>query len=279
VCPHPQLNPRQSQAGSLLKSCLAFVVAFLFLLPAVDARGARGSGIDDGIRIDVAVNGQLRIENRFGDVSVDVTKQKDVSVAATISGARTSNQSPVVIEKRNDLLLISVVRDARDPEVRVNLTVSIPETVRAEIVTTEGAITSHGLSASLSLNTTTGSIRAEVETPLDADVIARSIAGRVHSDLGVETESDSHDFRSRFGAGHQILRVNSQRGEIVLGSFSEPARARNPAEIPKLRSGENRAPTAGTPANQMATEEVEEGDVIRVDTELVNMNFSKETAQ
>src|SRR6202171_3657994 len=274
VCPDPQMNPRQGHAGLLLESCFAFVAAFLFLLVTVDAWGAQGSGIAGGIRIDVAVNGQLRIENPFGDVSVDVTKQKDVLVAATISGTMTFNQSPVVVEKRNDLLLISVVHDAREPQVRVTLTAHIPETVRAEIVTTEGAITSRGLSASLSLNTTSGGIRAEVETPLDADVIARSIAGRVHSDLGAETVSDSHDFRSLFVAGRQILRVNSQRGEIVLSSFGETARARNPADTPKLRGGSNGAPAAGTPANQSAAEEVEEGDVIRVDTELVNMNFS-----
>ena len=279
VRPDSGLNPIHVRARFLLRSCVAFVAASLFLLATVDAHGARPSvsAVDEGIRVEVPLGSQLRIENRFGDVNVAVTKQKDVVVATTISGVTALNQSPVVIERKNNLLLISVLRDTSDPQVRVNLTVRIPETVRAEIVTTDGAITSRGVSTSLSLNTISGWIHASVAPPLDLDVIARSVEGRVRSELGTDAGPDNHSFRSRFGAGKQILRVNSQRGEIVLASYAEaaePVRPLNSAGIPKLRGAVNGSPAAGIPAKQSATEEVDEGDVIRVDTELVNMNFS-----
>lgn len=273
MCPHPGLNPVHVRARLVPGSCSAFVVASLLLLAAVAALGARRSVavVDQGLRVEVALDSQLRIENRFGDVNLNVTKQKDVVIAAKISGVTSLNQSPVVIEKKNGLLLISV-RDARNPQVRVTLTVSIPETVRAEIVTTDGGISSRGLSTSLSLSTVSGAIRAEVE-PVNADVIARSITGRVRSEINGGA-SDDFGYRSRFGPGKQILRLNSERGEIVLAALAEADRPINSAEKPRLLGIKNDLPAAGTPAKRSATEEVDEGDVIRVDTELVNMNFN-----
>jgi len=252
-------------------------VLLLFLTGAAAARVSRplNQTSNEGIRIDLPVNGLLRVENRFGDIRVDVTKQKDVVIVATISGG-TPLKSPVVIERKNDLLLISVVSET-PPRGRINLTLRIPETTRAEVVTGEGAITSSGLPASLSLNTISGDIHAELFPPLDADVIARSLEGRVRSDLGADAGTDNHSFRSRVGSGKQILRANSQRGEISLASLSGTAETNQvqiPAVIPQLRGSAAAQPAAGTPAKPTATEEVEEGDVIRVDTELVNMNFS-----
>jgi hypothetical protein len=214
VRPSPCLNPGGLRNRLLLRSYFAFAAFSLLLLAALNAHGARPavSATDEGIRVEVPLDGQLRIENRFGDVNVNVTQQKDVLVAATISGVTALKQTPVVIERKNSVLLISVLRDAREPQVRVNLTVRIPETVRAEIVTTDGAITSRGVSTSLSLNTISGWIHAGMAPPLDVDVIARSIEGRVRSEIGADGGTDSHSFRSRFGAGRQILRVNSQRG-------------------------------------------------------------------
>ena len=265
---HFRINP-------LPNSCRILVAAALFLLAVLDAHGARPRAIeiDEGIRVEVPLDGLLRIENRFGDVTLEVAKQKDVIVAALISGVSRPRQSPVLIERRGELLLISVVRDTKDLQGRVTLNVRIPETVRAEIVTTEGAITTRGVPNSLSLNTNSGWIHANVAPPFDLDVIARSLEGPVRSELGTDATSDNHSFRSRLGAGKQILRINSQRGEIVLTALSgdRPLAA---AGAPKLRGVENGSRRGGPPAEQSVPEEVDEGDVIRVDTELVNMNFS-----
>jgi VWFA-related protein len=251
-------------------------MACFFLLAAADSQDAYAavSRSDEGIRIELPLNGQIRIENQFGDVRVDVMNQKDVLVGAKITGAEPPHQSPVVIARKNDLLLISVVQQARDSSVHVNLTVHIPDTARAEIMTTQGTITTLGLAASLTLHTVTGNILAEVGLPLDADITARSIEGQVRSEIGTVASADGHGFHSRYRDGKQILRVTSQRGDIVLGALAENSETPTPVEIPRLRGVETGARAAGTPARQAATEEVEDGDVIRVDTELVNMNFS-----
>src|SRR2546421_4611316 len=153
-----RLAQRRSPSRQILISwLLLFAIAILCLI-VVNARGARSAlpGSDEGIRIELALNGQVRVENRFGDVAVRVTRAKDVVVAASSSGGESLKHSPVVIEKKNDLLLISVEPQASDASVRVNLTIQIPETARAEIVTSAGAIKSRGLSTSLSLNTISG---------------------------------------------------------------------------------------------------------------------------
>jgi VWFA-related protein len=275
VHPHLRLKPELYEGLGILKRCFAFVAVLLFL-PASTAfqeiRAAQ-SRSDEGIRIDLPSNGQVRIENRFGDIRIIVAKENAVLVAATIAGEMSANQSPVVIERKNDLLLISVIPERKDNQVRVNLTVRIPDRARAEIVTAQGSITSLGLAASLSLNTISGNIVAEVQLPLDADIIARSVEGRVRSGIGNDDASDTHNFRSRFGAGKKILRANSQQGEIALRSLAESDQAGNASETPRLR-GSTQSPATGIPATQSASQDVEDGDVIRVDTELVNMNFS-----
>jgi VWFA-related protein len=255
---------------SLLLSSSIFISSLFF--PAV-ARPTfvRGSLQAEGVRIDLPANGQLRIENRFGSIAVEVWKERNVSVAVAFEGSAALDHSPVMIETRNDLLSVSVVRNSTDPPVGIDLTLRLPENARAEIITNEGKITSRGLSTSISLNTVSGNILAELVAPFDADVIARSTEGSVRSDLNGAGNGDGHNFRSRLGTGKRIFRANSQRGEIVLTS-SSPALAEQRA--PQLRGSPQRSSGAGTPANQAPTEEVGEGDVVRVDAQLVALNLS-----
>jgi len=256
------------------------------------------SAPNEAIHVDLPSNGQLRVENQFGDINISVGKERDVSVAAKLEimevgnagdgrgrGVPIANQqnqngsmlnhSPVVIETKNDLLSISVTRPSGDPHVRLNLTLTIPPHTRAEIVTGQGRIFSQGLPASLSLNTVAGAIQVWVETPLDADIIARSSGGIVRSEIGSVVSADAHDYRSRFGAGLKVLRLNSQRGDIILSSpVVNGVEARTEQKVPALRPNTPVAPGAGTPANQSGTEEVDDGDVIRVDAQLVTLNLS-----
>ena len=253
---------------------------------------------DEGIRIDLPSNGQLRVENQFGDININVGKERDVSVSARLETMESGNagnargggvpianlqnqsgtivnRSPVVIETKKDLLSISVIRPAGDPHVRVNLTLTIPPNTHAEIITGAGTIISRGLSLSMSLNTIAGPIQAQLEAPLNADIIARSSGGIVRSEIGSPASADAHDYRSRFGLGQKVLHLNSQRGDIILSSPSlNNPEARTEQKAPELRPTAPVSPGAGTPATQSATEEVDEGDVIRVDAQLVTLNLS-----
>jgi VWFA-related protein len=251
------------------------------------ATGSRGAGVpqssqDEGIRIGLPSNGKLRVENQFGDVNILIGSERDVVITSRVERGnnqrgRTFDNSPVVIETKQNALLISVVRASGDSTARIDLTLRIPATTNAEIVTGEGMIVSHGLSSSMTLNTTAGRIRAEIEKPLDADIQARSISGTVTSQIGLEEIKGVHNYSSRFGQGHRVLRAGSKRGEITL-SFAEPERPRIEAaprvdSPPQLRKEDNAA-GAGIPESQSATEEVGEDDIIRVDAQLVTLNLS-----
>ncbi|MDQ2854809.1 MAG: hypothetical protein M3R68_00650, partial [Acidobacteriota bacterium] len=83
---------------------------------------ATRSAPTEEIRVDLPSNGQLRVENQFGDVNISIGNERDVSVAAKFEiresgnagsapGANQQNQngpifnrSPVVVNTKNNLL-------------------------------------------------------------------------------------------------------------------------------------------------------------------------------
>ena len=70
---------------------------------------------------------------------------------------------------------------------------------------------------------------------------------------------------------------SSARGEIKVTEAAkqpEPAPTAEPAKQPELIGVENAKRSAGTPATEPANEEISEGDVIRVDSQLVTLNIS-----
>jgi VWFA-related protein len=228
---------------------------------------------DNGIHIDLPANGQLRVENQFGDIDVSVWKERDVLVTVEGDGAARAARSPVMIETRQNFLSIKVVGTRSGATNPISISLKIPERTRVEIVTDAGQIVSHGQSASLTLNTISGRILAELESPLDTDVIAQSTLGSVRSEVDA-AGSDQHTYRSRFGQGQKLLRVNSRRGDIVLSASAVTApESAADAKPPELK-GSSGSSGAGTPASQSASEEVDEGDVIRVDAQLVALNLS-----
>src|SRR5215813_1697184 len=83
---------------------LSLIVWLLILILAVSIPGnllqgrALTAQADNGIRIDLPANGQLRVENQFGDIEVTVWKERDVLVAAAIDSTVKPARSPVVIE-------------------------------------------------------------------------------------------------------------------------------------------------------------------------------------
>ncbi len=89
---------------------------------------------DDDIRIDLSPDAHVRVENRFGNVSVEVWSNKYVSVSATVEGSLQFKRSPIVIDNRGKLLSISVVRTPPDPVAAINLTVKVPDTSHLEVL-------------------------------------------------------------------------------------------------------------------------------------------------
>ncbi|MCM3873856.1 MAG: VWA domain-containing protein [Pyrinomonadaceae bacterium] len=257
---------------ALVRKAFSLGVAVCLLLLAVDS----SSAADDGVRIDVPAAARVRIENQFGKVAAEVWKEKYVSVSASIEGTEARfTRSPIVIENKAKLLLISVTRTPVDPRADITLTVKLPAGSHTEIITGVGSITMRGTMASASLKSVSGDIRAELPHPLNADISARSTSGAIRSELEAPLSGDGHVLQARTGSGDFVLRIHSETGEITLVLDSQandgPAQVSVP---PRLLGSEDISQRDGTPAHPTDSEEVSEGDIVRVDSQLATLNLS-----
>ena len=257
------------------------VVLFLFASglvagPALSTFASASSVFDkQDIRIDAPAAGRVRIENQFGGIVVTVWKEKYISVAVANEGSRTPfKRSPIVIDNRNKMLLISVLRTSFDPAVDIGLTVTLPEGVNAEVETGAGAITLHGIPASASLRSGSGDIRVELPSPLNLDINAQSAFGVIRSMLAAPLSAGGHVLQTSLGKGEHVLKINTNRGAISLEVTPENEPLVSQTEPPRLSGLENPSSGAGTPANRSESEEVSEGDIVRVDSQLTTVNVS-----
>ena len=208
-------------------------------------------------------------------MTVDVWKEKYVSVTATLeSKNRPFTRSPIVIENKTQGLSISVIRTPVDPSSSIQLAVKMPADSHAQIFTREGNIIIRGLAASVSLRSKAGDVRAELPSPLNAEISATTTNGVIKSELAEPLSADGHQFKTRLGTGENVLSIATNKGTITLAtadSFSETPISSGP---PTLVGSETTLKSAGTPANESSIEDVSEGDVIRVDSQLATLNMS-----
>jgi VWFA-related protein len=192
---------------------------------------------DEEIRIDLPAGGYLKVRNDFGNVNAELWPNSYVAVSATIGGDGSARltRSPIIIDNRGSLLTISVVRRPIDPAVPIDL---------------------------------------KIKFPADADITARSLRGSIKSYLGVLPVVQSEPFQIRFGNGGRKLDIQTEAGDILL-SPPVTEQASNPApKQPELLGPNNAKPPAGTPDGPVPGDDISEGDVIRVDSQLVTLNIS-----
>lgn len=276
---------RKNSFGLIAVLCIALVTQAGATIPP-----ARFQTSED-LRFELPANGNLRIENLRGGVIVELWPESYVSVAAITDGGQQS-RSPAVIQRTDSLLSIVVGRGAQ----HVNLRLRIPARAHVAIVTSDGSVEIRGTPAALLVQTVSGEIRTELTKNIDADVTADSKTGSVSASLAsLQTSQTSRpQLQARLGKGGRVVRLVSQAGNITLalaGDESsrivspatpaarreslEPAELPSPKQRPELTGQEKNTTAAGTPAPASAgPEEISEGDVIRVDTELVSVNVS-----
>lgn len=257
-----------------LKRVFAAVLFSLLMAFSCFAQNPRSKSYE-GLQIEVPVAGHVRIENRFGDVAAEVWQEKYVSVSATIGGTVGFTRSPVVIDNRNQQLAISIVRRPADPAAPVKLTVKIPESANVEIITGSGAIRLRGIPSSAVVRSVSGSIWTGFLGSPNANINAKSTKGSIRSELGSPASEDGHLLQARLGGGAQALRINTETGDVTLALEN----GRGVSETTNPKSGDVLSPevptkAAGIPAPSVDTQEVSEGDIIRVDSQLVTMNLS-----
>jgi len=233
----------------------------------------------EGIQIELPASGRIRIENQFGGVAAEVWKEKYVSVSATIEGTKSFTRSPVVVDNTNQLLGLRIIRRPTDPVAAIRVTIKVPVGARLEIITNKGPASLRGTPSSASLKSMSGEVEVEFLGSPDADIIAKSITGVVKSELPQLLSNSGHVLQARVGNGAQTLRVNTQSGNISLFAtlnppISEITNRRITKRDPLEESAVVPIKAAGTPAPAQDTQEISEGDIIRVDSQLVTLNMS-----
>jgi VWFA-related protein len=258
------------------------------------------------VRADLPSNNILRIENRRGSVEVEVWDEQHVSVTASFEG-QTPPTSPVIVRRTESLLNVLVAGGAtrEASSIRVNLTLRIPRRAKVQIVTTSGAVEVRGLPGQLSVETGSGNIRTMFPAASDADITIAAPREQldVNFSMASAPSKDRKTSRFRAGKGTTAVRLKSAQGRIALDEWKastpvarndeasaakataeslEPAeqetqeKPSGPAKPPTLIGSTTGNSGAGTPAQATGGEpqEIDDGDVVRVDTELVTLNVS-----
>jgi VWFA-related protein len=252
---------------------------FLSLVPlSCFAQNAPANAFD-GIQIELPANGHVRVENQFGEVAAEVWKEKYVYVSASIEGTMAFSRSPVLINNTSQLLGIRIIRRPTDPAAAVKVTIKVPETAHLEILTGKAPASLRGTPSWASLKSTSGEVSVEFLGSPDADILARSVTGLVKSELPQFLTSSGHVLQARIGSGAKTLRLNTQSGNISLFPatiqiVSETSDNRSQKREPIEETAVIPIKAAGTPAPALETQEISEGDIIRVDSQLVTLNLS-----
>src|SRR6185369_11495371 len=253
---------------------------------SVDAGQSTGA-----LQLELPANGGMRIENLRGSVNARVWKESYESVAA-VGDRGEARSMPAVVDRGETFLSIRLARAPKGSG-RINLELSIPERAHLAIVTGDGPVDVRGLPAALLAQSVSGEIHIELPMNAEATVVADSRTGTVTSSISsLEVNRSSPQVRGRIGRGVSSVKAYSQAGNISLTSATSSS-ARVVSSVPErtvpLKQAANQptpkqrpqlptpTPTAGagTPAPASpGPEEISEGDVLRVDTELVSVNVS-----
>lgn len=267
----------------------------LSLLVAACAPSTRGSspqtaGAGGTLTLALPPGGEVSVENRRGGVRVEVWGEEHVALAA--DAAAPKRRMPVRVERTARGLAIKVERSAAGTRPsRVDLRLSVPAATRLSVETSDGELVVLGAPTALSAQTISGDLRVTLPAPAAADLTAQSLNGSVFLGEGLGAGDTAPRERrgklqTRLGAGGPVLNLFSGRGRIYLDAradldASAPADpSPSPVATTARRDRVDAAPDEAapmrrpTPAPPERPQEVEEDEVVRVESELVTLNIS-----
>src|SRR2546430_2160289 len=282
-----------SPLSTLRKFVCVMAIGVFALLPSIGPVNAASTIQSNGeLRFELPANGNLRVENLRGAVMAEIWQENYVSVSAVSDNGELSTTPPVV-DRGEGLLSIRLAR-APKAAPHVNLQLHVPARAHVAIQTADGAVQVGGLPAALLAQSFSGEIGIDLPLNSDANLVADSKTGNVTSSIAALAVNRglSPQLQGRIGSGTTSVRLYSQAGNINLSAgagssartvSSAPTRrvpldateTPTPKQRPDLVGPKRNTAAAGTPAPATtAPEEISEGDVIRVDTELVGLNVS-----
>ncbi len=109
-----------------------------------------------------------------------------------------------------------------------------------------------------------------VRRPIDP-IIPIHLKIKVPDNAEITTRSPKGTFQTRVGNGDTKIDIQTQSGEISLGE--RPA-VNSSSKGPELLGANNAKPASGTSDGPAPGDDISEGDVIRVDSQLVTLNIS-----
>lgn len=109
-----------------------------------------------------------------------------------------------------------------------------------------------------------------VRRPIDP-VVPIHLKIKVPDNADITTRSAKGTFQTRVGNGDRKIDIQAQSGEIFLAA--EPVE-NSPAKQPELIGANNSKTTSGTTDGPAPGDDISEGDVIRVESQLVTLNIS-----
>lgn len=203
---------------------------------------------------------------------------------------------PVNVESGSGSLKISVERAVAAGAPRVDLRLRVPSTARLKIYTSDGEVEVSGLPATLVAQTLSGDLRVALPPASGASITAQSLNGSIHVGRNVESEkSGERDLRGKFQTGSGGPKVNlfSGRGRISLdervpgaasfepgrdgvsGPGSSKSNGPRRAVTPRVSETQDVGPVRpARPAPVETPQEVEDEEVVRVESDLVRLNVS-----
>ena len=252
-----------------------------------------------GVRVEVWNEAQVGLA---ASVEQTATAARHVPKRAPRRKAAPAPQLPVNIENTGGTLKITVVRGTATDAPRVDLTLRVPADARLKVSTSDGAVEVLGVPASLDAQTLSGDLRLALPSNADATLTAQSLNGSVSLGDGVESRGAQArvlrgKFQTRLGAGGPVVKLFSGRGRITLdaladGSPSAETARRAPPSTAPSGTGSSRRAAPGpprvretpddSPVNNarpkpepaQTPQEVDEDEVVRVESDLVTLNIS-----
>lgn len=256
--------------------------------------------------------GSVRVEVWDGEqVALAASVQQTAGAAAARPAPKRSTRRkaapetrlPVNVESAGGVLKITAARSAGPDAPRVDLTVRVPAGAKLKVYTSDGAVEVLGVPASLDAQTLSGDLRFALPAQTGAALTAQSLNGSVNLGAGVEARGAAGralrgKFQTQLGAGGPTVNLFSGRGRISVETLADGARRVETARRAEPGGGANAGtgsprrtgsasqrvretpddapfkPASPRPEPAETPQEVEEDEVVRVESDLVTLNFS-----
>ncbi len=299
------LRQRRSALRASLPLAALLVLSSVFMSAAGEARQSEPA--DDGfVSLALPPGGEVVVENRRGGVRVEVWDGEQVALASSVqqtagaSAARPApkrstrrkaaaeTRLPVNVQTAGGVLKITAARATTAAGApRVDLTLRVPAGAKLKVYTSDGAVEVLGVPASLDAQTLSGDLRLALPAQTGAALTAQSLNGSVNLGDGVEARGAAGrthpgKFQTQLGAGGPTINLFSGRGRISVETLADGERrvetARRAGSPPqRVKETPEDAPFKPAPPRPEPAEtpqEVEEDEVVRVESDLVTLNFS-----